>query len=69
MPNACFIESAPLGVGTERNSKQAAMGLVDLNPRPVVARRPLYNNQGCLKSGWWDLNPRPPGPEPGALPS
>src|SRR6516164_5552327 len=20
-------------------------------------------------SGWWDLNPRPPGPEPGALPS
>src|SRR6185503_5013227 len=21
------------------------------------------------KSGWWDLNPRPPGPEPGALPS
>lgn len=28
MPNACFIESAPLGVGTERNSKQAAMGLV-----------------------------------------
>src|SRR5215471_8545861 len=22
-----------------------------------------------FKSGWWDLNPRPPGPEPGALPS
>ena len=22
-----------------------------------------------LPSGWWDLNPRPPGPEPGALPS
>jgi hypothetical protein len=21
------------------------------------------------QSGWWDLNPRPPGPEPGALPS
>src|SRR5207249_8318476 len=20
-------------------------------------------------SGWWDLNPRPPGPEPGALPN
>src|SRR5207245_8544118 len=20
-------------------------------------------------SGWWDLNPRPPGPEPGAIPS
>jgi hypothetical protein len=25
----------------------------------------------CRKylSGWWDLNPRPPGPEPGAIPS
>jgi hypothetical protein len=22
-----------------------------------------------IQSGWWDLNPRPPGPEPGALPS
>jgi len=22
-----------------------------------------------ILSGWWDLNPRPPGPEPGALPS
>jgi len=22
-----------------------------------------------MTSGWWDLNPRPPGPEPGALPS
>ena len=22
-----------------------------------------------LKSGWWDLNPRPPAPEAGALPS
>src|SRR5580765_3380246 len=27
----------------------------------ATARRPL--------SGWWDLNPRSPGPEPGAIPS
>jgi hypothetical protein len=33
-----------------------------------------HNNKTCLNqhlstSGWWDLNPRPPGPEPGAIPS
>jgi hypothetical protein len=56
------------------------IGLVDLNPRPVAAATvlPEVTNlisnlvgiQGSSRaSGWWDLNPRPPGPEPGALPS
>ena len=34
--------------------------------------QPASNRRGWLcvfLSGWWDLNPRPPGPEPGALPS
>ncbi len=45
------------------------------NPRSVVwsSRCAIRSNKtfcdGGNSSGWWDLNPRPPGPEPGALPS
>jgi len=31
--------------------------------------RSTVPSRSLVESGWWDLNPRPPGPEPGALPS
>ena len=39
----------------------------DRSGRSVVPRALTCT---CVdQSGWWDLNPRPPGPEPGAIPS
>ena len=32
-------------------------------------RYTFHERAVLILSGWWDLNPRPPGPEPGAIPS
>ena len=51
---------------------QLKIGLVGFEP--TACRRGDRSSaidlvRRCGESGWWDLNPRPPGPEPGALPS
>ena len=40
--------------------------MVEFETHGLSPRRPLYRKR---ISGWWDLNPRSPGPEPGAIPS
>jgi hypothetical protein len=51
-----------------RNNKTPLIkiGLVGFEPTACRPWRPLYRKR---ISGWWDLNPRSPGPEPGAIPS
>ena len=52
---------------TAHTTAEALSNWSDLKDGPVAAA--TAHNRSWLKSGWWDLNPRPPGPEPGALPS
>ena len=54
--------------GESRNRDRRENSLVHIKRKcGEEPKRPAASQQRL--SGWWDLNPRPPGPEPGALPS
>ena len=56
----------PNALRTAHTTAEAAIGLVGFEP--TACRRGDRSTEKRI-SGWWDLNPRSPGPEPGAIPS